>query len=104
MDVINRSPYSSDARRQPLEVLQSLDSETLVKDTLSEIVGAYGEVLAISRVVPKEGDVDGECKYLVNFDCTQDAMAAAAELKCFLVGFSVLLVPVSKNRQCSGSH
>lgn len=86
---------SADSRKQAIEALELLDSEAQVQDVLSEIVGAYGKVNSISLIHPTKESVPNKYKYLVYFDSTQDAMAAAAELKCLLVGFSALLVLVS---------
>jgi len=92
-----KTSVSAGSGKQAIEALELLDSETQVQDVLSEIVGAYGKVNSISLVPPRKEVVRNEYKYLVNFDSTQDAMAAAAELKCLLVGFSALLVSVSRS-------
>ena len=95
-----KSSAFAGSRKQAIEALELLDSETQVQDVLGEIVGAYGKVNSISVVPPmKEVKevVPNEYKFLVNFDSTRDAMAAATELKCLLVGFSALVVSVSRN-------
>lgn len=80
-----------------IEGLELLDSEARVQEVLSEIVGAYGKVNSISPVPPTRSGLPNEYKYLVNFDRTLDAMTAASELKCLLIGFSALVVSVSRN-------
>jgi hypothetical protein len=93
----NGKTAGSGLGQRAIEDLELLDSEARVQEVLSEIVGAYGKVNSISLVPPKRQAVPNEYKYLVNFDSTLDAMAAASELKCLLIGFSALVVSVSRN-------
>ena len=94
-----KNPGALGTRKHAIQALELLDSETQVQDVLSEIVGACGKVNSISLMPPTKEVVPNKYKYLVYFDSTQDAMAAAAELKCLLVGFSALLVSVSLNEK-----
>ncbi len=63
----------------------------------------YGKVNSISRLSPriKLGSTiklpPGECKFLVNYEDTMDAMTAASELHCPMFGFSTLVVSVPQN-------
>lgn len=80
-----------------IEALGLLASETDIHNRLNEIASAYGKVVGVSKIAGRNADGDGNDTFLVDFDRSQDALVAAQALRCYLYGFSTLLVPVPRN-------
>lgn len=80
-----------------IEALGLLTSETDIQSRLNEIASAYGKVVGVSKIACTKLDGDENDTFLVDFDRSQDALVAAQALRCYLYGFSTLLVPVPRN-------
>jgi hypothetical protein len=85
------------ARLTEIEALGLLAGEADIHRRLHQITSAYGTVRAILRTDGTSVGMDKRNNYLVEFDRSQDALAAAQALRCYLYGFSTLLVSVPLN-------
>ena len=90
-------PPSATAGFPEIEALGLLASETDIQSRLNEIASAYGKVVGVSKITGTKLDGDENDIFLVDFARSQDALVAAHALRCYLYGFSTLLVPVPRN-------
>jgi hypothetical protein len=80
-----------------IAALGKLPSVVEIGEQLGRIANSYGRV---SSIIPlpatHEGD-DEQCGFLVNFERTQDAMAASEVWHCYQFGFTSVLVSVRRS-------
>ena len=75
-----------------------LSSEAKILDALREIASIFGKTLSV-RAMPENGEpTTGDYRFLIHFEQTQDAIAAAKAMKCYLCGFSTLLVTIPRQQ------
>jgi len=77
--------------------LRFLSSEARIIDALRDIAGVFGKTLSITAM-PEASETD-EYLFLIHFDQTKDAIAAAKAMQCYHYGFSTLLVAIPRSRK-----
>jgi hypothetical protein len=77
--------------------LRFLSSEAKMIDALKEIAGVFGKTLSVSPM-PQTTRSDDHL-FLIHFDQTRDAIAASKAMKCYLYGFSTLMVSIPRHRK-----
>ena len=95
VEYLSSAPES--ARLTEIEALGLLATEADRHSRLHEITSAYGRVRGVLKTDGTSVGRDNRNNYLVEFDRAQDALAAAQALRCYLYGFSTLLVSVPLN-------
>lgn len=74
--------------------LGQMQTQVAMLSGLRDIASRYGKVGDITQLANPHNAPQDQQVFLVNFDDTADAIAAARKLKCHLFGFSTLLVSV----------
>lgn len=76
--------------------LVSLDNEMEIIERLNALAGDFGTVVGISPL-PELIKSDKEtATYLISFEMTHEALAAARELQCVMVGFTTVMVSIPR--------
>lgn len=101
--IVLRLPARDVAVRRAFEALAAKASQDERCESLSKIAAAYGKVAGIYPMPANLPGDAGADLYAVDFERTADALAASRHLKCYLLGFSTLLVSLPQ-RDCAVSE
>ncbi len=86
------STTAYEARPSTIADLRFLSSEAKMVEALREIAGVFGKTLSVTPM-PKTAKSNDHL-FLIHFDQTRDAIAASKAMKCYLYGFSTLMVSI----------
>lgn len=83
--------------RPVTDALGFLESEARIAERLKYLASAYGKVVSVTPIPRSTEEERKVSVFLVDFEDTRGAMAASHGLKCYLIGFSTLVVPVPRH-------